>query len=288
MTNHPKKTSLLYGSVCSGIEAASLAWHSLGWQPAWFSEIEKFPSAVLAHHYPNVPNLGDMTTIAERIGNSEVLAPDVLVGGTPCQAFSIAGLRHSLSDNRGQLTLEYVRLANEIDSARTKQGNKPAIIIWENVPGVLSTKDNAFGCFIGALSGSGCELQPAGKKWTNAGCVHGPERTVAWRIMDAQFFGVAQRRRRLFVVASARKGFDPSKILFEWEGMRRDIAPSRTPAENNSSIYCTSIKSTNLSTSFIAYGIPSNWIGRSPESNWSFENHTDNITPCLTTKVVIA
>ncbi|EDT7010697.1 Dam family site-specific DNA-(adenine-N6)-methyltransferase [Salmonella enterica subsp. enterica] len=218
-----------YGSVCSGIEAASVAWESLGWQPAWFAEIEAFPSAVLAHHWPDVTNLGDMTGIAAAVHAGDVEAPDVLVGGTPCQAFSIAGLRNGLADKRGQLSLSYVELANAIDDKRRERGEEEAIIVWENVPGVLSSKDNAFGCFIGALAGESCELQPAGGKWPNAGCVYGPSRIVSWRVLDAQFFGVAQRRRRVFVVASARKEFDPAEVLFEFDSMRRDTPPRREP-----------------------------------------------------------
>lgn len=216
-----------YGSVCSGIEAASKAWEPLGWKPAWFSEIEPFPSAVLAHHWPEVSNLGDMTKIADAVFAGEVEAPDVLVGGTPCQAFSIAGLREGLSDDRGQLTLSYVELANAIDAKRRERGEPEAIIVWENVPGVLSSKDNAFGCFLAGLAGESSELQPSGGKWTHAGCVSGPQRVIAWRVLDAQFFGVAQRRRRVFVVASARKGFDPAEVLFEFDSVRRDSAPRR-------------------------------------------------------------
>lgn len=218
-----------YGSVCSGIEAASKAWEPLGWKPAWFSEIEPFPSAVLAHHWPEVTNLGDMTKIADAVRAGEVEAPDVLVGGTPCQAFSIAGLREGLSDDRGQLTLSYVELANAIDAKRRERGEPQAIIVWENVPGVLSSKDNAFGCFLAGLAGESCELEPSGGKWTHSGCVYGPQRAIAWIVKDAQYFGVAQRRKRVFVVASARKGFDPGQVLFESEGVRRDTPPSREP-----------------------------------------------------------
>ena len=216
-----------YGSVCSGIEAASVAWESLGWQPAWFAEIEAFPSAVLAHHWPDVANLGDMTKIAATVRAGEVEAPDVMVGGTPCQAFSVAGLRNGLDDARGQLTLSYVELANAIDDKRRERGEEEAIIVWENVPGVLSSKDNAFGCFLAGLAGESSELQPAGGKWTHAGCVYGPQRVIAWRILDAQFFGVAQRRRRVFVVASSRKDFDPAAVLFELDSVRRDTPPRR-------------------------------------------------------------
>lgn len=222
-----------YGSICSGIEAATVAWHSLGFEPAWFAEIEKFPSAVLSHHYPEVPNLGDMTQISRRIFTGAVEAPDVLVGGTPCQAFSVAGLREGLDDARGQLTISYVRLADATDFIRQRSGKPPAIIVWENVPGVLSDKTNAFGCFLGGLAGEDCELVPPGKKWADAGCVYGPKRAIAWRILDAQYFGLAQRRRRVFLVASARKGFDPAAVLFESGGVRRDSPPSREAGQNS-------------------------------------------------------
>jgi DNA (cytosine-5)-methyltransferase 1 len=216
-----------FGSVCSGIEAASVAWGPLGWKAAWLSEIEPFPSAVLAHHYPDTPNLGDMTALPERIRSGEVEAPDLFCGGTPCQAFSVAGLRNSLDDARGNLSLVFCEIANAIDEVRSVRGLDQSVIFWENVPGVLSTKDNAFGCFLGALAGEDEPIIPSGEKWTNAGCVYGPQRAVAWRVLDAQYFGVAQRRRRVFVVASARADFDPAAVLFEFDGVRRDSAPSR-------------------------------------------------------------
>lgn len=220
---------MIYGSICSGIEAATVAWEPLGWKAAWFSEIEAFPSAVLAERWPEVVNLGDMTKIAAAVRAGEVQAPDVMVGGTPCQAFSIAGLRNGLSDARGQLTLSYVELANAIDDKRIERGEEEAIFVWENVPGVLTSHDNAFGCFLAGLAGESCELKPSGGKWTHSGCVYGPQRTIAWIVKDAQYFGVAQRRKRVFVVASARKGFDPGQVLFESEGVRRDTPPSREP-----------------------------------------------------------
>lgn len=224
--------TITYGSVCSGIEAASIAWESLGWKPAWFAQFDPehnyarqpdFPSRVLAHHWPDVPNLGDMTQIADLIRWGAVAAPDVLVGGTPCQAFSVAGMRKGLKDPRGQLTISFGELADAIDEQR----DTPCTIVWENVPGVLNSKDNAFGCFLALLAGESCELQPPGRKWTNAGCVSGPKRVVAWRVLDAQYFGVAQRRRRVFVIASADPNFDPTAILFESDSVRRDTPPSR-------------------------------------------------------------
>lgn len=142
-----------FGSVCSGIEAASVAWEPLGWEPAWFSDIEPAPSAVLAHHWPEVPNLGDMTLIGGQVETGLVEAPDVLVGGTPCQSFSLAGNRLGLEDERGQLTLAYVELANIIDEVRAENEEEPAIIVWENVKGVLTSRDNAFGCLLAGLAG---------------------------------------------------------------------------------------------------------------------------------------
>ena len=224
---------MIYASVCSGVEAASLAWEPLGWQPAWFAEIEPFPSAVLAHRWPNVPNHGDMTKLTAKILVGEIEAPDVLVGGTPCQAFSVAGLRGSLEDERGNLTLVLVRILNAIDFIRTRQGKQPCILVWENVPGVLNTKDNAFGCFLGALASEDIPLQPAGKKWTNAGAVFGHRRQIAWRTLNAEFFGVPQSRRRVFLVASARN-ICPSEILFEQQSSEGDYVQSMEAKQNHS------------------------------------------------------
>jgi DNA (cytosine-5)-methyltransferase 1 len=189
-----------------------------------FSEIEPFPRAVLAYHYPDVPLHGDFTVLRDQ---PWIVDADVLVGGTPCQAFSVAGLRNSLADERGNLSLEFVRLADAIDTIRSGRGREPGIIVWENVPGVLSVRDNAFGCFIAALAGDVEPYVPPRGKWTNAGVVDGPARQVAWRVLDAQYFGLAQRRRRVFVVASARAGFDPAAVLLEFEGLRRDTPPRR-------------------------------------------------------------
>lgn len=204
-----------YGSVCSGIEAASVAFQPLGWSPAWFSEIDSFPSELLKQRFPNVKNLGDMTTLPGRIRAGEIEAPDLLCGGTPCQAFSVAGLRRSLSDDRGNLSLIFCEIANELETARIRSNLPPTIIFWENVPGVLGTKDNAFGCFLAGLCGADFPLEIPRRKWPSAGLVAGPKRRVAWRTLDAQFFGVPQRRKRVFVIASSSDRFDPAKVLFE-------------------------------------------------------------------------
>ena len=241
---------MIFGSVCSGIEAASVAFSPLGWRAAWLSEIEPFPSAVLANHYPEVPNLGDMTRLPAAVLTGEADAPDVLCGGTPCQAFSVAGMREGLNDPRGQLTIKFVELADAIDHVRTRAGKPECITIWENVPGVLSDRGNAFGCFLGALAGEDCELQPPGGKWKDAGCVYGPKRTIAWRVLDAQYFGLAQRRRRVFVVASARNDFDPCAVLFESDSLRRDTAPSREARQVSPTIPARSTAGGGLGTDF--------------------------------------
>jgi DNA (cytosine-5)-methyltransferase 1 len=186
-----------YLSVCSGIEAASKAWEPIGWEPVAFSEIEPFPSAVLKHHWPKVQNLGDMTQHEQwNIPSGTV---DLLVGGTPCQSFSVAGLRQGLKDPRGNLMLTYLAIAERL---------KPRWLVWENVPGVLSSNGGKdFGSFLGALGELGYE-------W-------------AYRVLDAQWFGVAQRRRRVFVVAHLGEGNLAAKVLFESESVRRNPAPSR-------------------------------------------------------------
>ena len=200
-------TAMRYGSICSGVEAASLAWEPLGWQPQWFAEIEKFPSAVLAHHWPTIPNLGDITDdhFTERAG-----AIDLLVGGTPCQSFSVAGLRGGLDDDRGNLALRFCQIALHLS---------PRWIVWENVPGVLSSNGGKdFGSILGAL----------------VECGYG----FAYRILDAQYFGVAQRRRRVFVVGYLGDWRPPAAVLFERKSLlghteesaekRQEVAPAVT------------------------------------------------------------
>lgn len=257
---------LRFGSVCSGIEAASVAWNPLGWEAAWFSEIEPFPCAVLAHHYPDVQNIGDMTKLPELILSGEIEAPDMLCGGTPCQAFSIAGQRCSLDDERGNLSLVFCEVANAIDAIRTVQRKQPSIIFWENVPGVLNTKDNAFGCFLGELVGADVPLSSGtSNKWPSAGYVAGPKRQAAWRTLDAQFFGVPQRRRRVFVIASARDDFNPAKVLFERNSLSGDFEPCGETRKGASDESQDSIRSTGW-TATLATGQP---VCATVTSKWS-------------------
>ncbi len=247
---------LTYLSVCSGIEAASVAWEPLGWRPALLSEIETFPRAVLRERWGardlgrgrragTVPLWGDFIVLRIRhLRRFGLALPDILVGGTPCQAFSIAGARGSLSDDRGNLSLHYVRLANAIDAARHRDGLPGLIVVWENVPGVLNTRDNAFGCLLAALVGADAPLDPGRRKsWPNAGLVVGPARTAAWRVLDAQYFGVAQQRKRVYVIASSGDRADPSAILFEPDGVRRHYPPSRGAQEDIAGTLATGSRS---------------------------------------------
>ncbi len=192
-----------YLSICSGIEAASVAFGPLGWKPLAFSEIEAFPRAVLQHHYPDTPLHGDFTELKDQ---PFIVDADLLCGGTPCQSFSVAGLRQSLADDRGNLTLQFVLLADAIDHLRHAAGREPAWILWENVPGVLSTNDNAFGAFLGGLVGRTAPIPEPEGGWTGAGVVDGPTRCAAWRVLNAEHFGLAQRRKRVFVLARGGAG----------------------------------------------------------------------------------
>jgi len=199
-----------YLSVCSGIEAATVAWHHMGWKPVGFSEIEKFPSQVLAHHYPQVTNFGDMTKYKEWNINDSV---GLLVGGTPCQSFSVAGLRKGLEDPRGNLALTYVGILDKF---------RPKWCIWENVPGVLSSGEGRdFGSFLGALG----EL---GYGW-------------AYRVLDAQYFGVAQRRRRVFVVGCLGSWQSAAEVLFESDCLSGNIKKSRKTREEVTTSFVPSI-----------------------------------------------
>lgn len=210
--------TIRFGSVCSGIEAASVAWKPLGWRASFVSEIEAFPRAVLAHHHPETPLHGDFTTI--RAGEYEPI--DLLVGGTPCQSFSVAGLRGGLADDRGNLALEYLRLADRL---------RPRWLVWENVPGVLSSNG---GRDFGAILGGMVELGYG----------------FAYRVLDAQFFGVAQRRRRVFVVGYLGGWRPPAAVLFERESLSGHPAPRREAGKAAPTIPSRSSAGGGLGTDF--------------------------------------
>lgn len=264
-----------YLSVCSGIEAATSAWHPLGWEAVGFSEIEPFPSAVLKHHYPEVPNFGDMSNYREwNLGTDRL---DLLVGGTPCQSFSVAGLRKGLADPRGNLALVYCGMLDHF---------RPRWFVWENVPGVLSSHGGRdFGAFLGAVGELGYGF--------------------SYRVLDAQYFGVAQRRRRVFVVGHLGDWRRSAAVLFERESLRRDTAPSREKKEKPASQTRGSAESCNRMVAFgeyvddgtasamkardykdatdlISYGIPGNWIGRSPQNGGNAVQPMYDLAPNLT------
>jgi DNA (cytosine-5)-methyltransferase 1 len=199
MTPRVERIGLAVGSVCSGIGAPECAWHPLGWRNAFFSEIDPFPRAVLAHRFPGVPVHGDFTTI--QAGQYDAI--DLLVGGTPCQSFSVAGLRKGMADERGNLALQYLRLVDRL---------RPRWLVWENVPGVLSSNGGRdFGAFLGGLGELGYGF--------------------AYRVLDAQHFGVPQRRRRVFVVGHLGDWRPAAAVLFEPHSMRGHSAPRRKKGE---------------------------------------------------------
>lgn len=192
-----------YATICSGIGAPECAWNPLGWKSVFACEIEKFPSAVLAHHYPGVPNLGDMTKIDGRKYNGSV---DLICAGTPCQSFSVAGLRKGMADPRGNLALVLLGIVDRV---------RPRWLVWENVPGVLSSnKGRDFGSFLGALGQLGYGF--------------------AYRVLDAQYVrveshshAVPQRRRRVFVVGYLGDWRRPTQVLFERESLSGNTPPIR-------------------------------------------------------------
>ncbi len=198
----------------SGISAPTEAWEPLGWNSVRYAEIDPFASAILERRHPNTPNVGDATTYDWTQHRGEV---DLVVGGPPCQSFSLAGLRKSLDDARGNLSLNFVRSIH---------GIRPVWFVAENVDGWLSTHDNAFGCFLAGVVGADAPFssgQPGGK-WPRAGVVSGPIYGLAWRVLDAQFFGVPQRRERVFVVGHLGDWRPAAQVLFEPGGVSRDFA----------------------------------------------------------------
>ena len=248
---------LKYGSVCSGVEAATVAWHDLGFEPQWFSEVDAFPSAVLQHHYPNVPNHGDMTKFKEWNNDKTI---DLLVGGTPCQSFSVAGLRKGLEDPRGNLMLTYLAMAEQL---------KPKWLVWENVPGVLSSNGGRdFATFLTAMGEIGYGF--------------------AYRVLDAQYFGVPQRRRRVFVVGCLGDWRSAASVLFESESLSGHPAPSRekrqrvAPTVSTGAPFSRTGNSRVEADALVTYALPGNWIGRKPENGGNQVEPFVELSPCQT------
>jgi DNA (cytosine-5)-methyltransferase 1 len=237
---------VIYGSVCSGIEAATIAWRPLGWTPAWFAEIDPFASALLAHRFPEVRNLGDFTPIRGRwLRRIGAIGIDLLVGGTPCQAFSLAGHRRGLDDPRGNLTLEFLGLVKRL---------RPRWVVWENVPGVLSIDGGrTFGTVLGTLAELGYGL--------------------AYRILDAQFFGVPQRRRRVFVVGHLGRWQAAAAVLFERDSLRRDLAPRRKAGQEIAGTLEARASTGGFDPgahgAATGYLIPAEIVGHSVTSKWA-------------------
>jgi DNA (cytosine-5)-methyltransferase 1 len=254
-----------YLSVCSGIEAATVAWHHMGWKPVGFSKIEKFPSQVLAHHYPQVTNFGDMTKYKEWKLDDSI---GLLVGGTPCQSFSVAGLRKGLDDPRGNLALTYVGILDKF---------RPKWCVWENVPGVLSSgRGRDFGAFLGALGELGYGF--------------------AYRVLDAQNFGVAQRRRRVFVVGCLGSWESAAKVLFESESLSGDIKSGRKTRQETSNSFIPSVVGTldrecggsklNHQTANSGHIIPTYWNGSQIAETYGTDSRVKeiDISPTVTAR----
>jgi len=257
------------GSVCSGIEAASVAWSDLGFRFKWFSEISHFPSQILRHKYPETPNVGDMRNLAGAIVARDIPAPDLICGGTPCQAFSLAGWKKGLDDDRGNLTLAFVSIINANDSLRLENNQKRTIVLWENVEGVLRDKTNAFGCFLASLAGCDGELIPP-VKWPTSGLVRGPVRNIAWRILDAKYFGLPHQRRRLYLVAGG-KDFHPEDILFEFGQPKHKINGSPKPLIFNIGDHRVEVFRSYTDCLYSAYG--TKWNGNAAAYNGSLFIH---------------
>jgi DNA (cytosine-5)-methyltransferase 1 len=217
--------TITVGSICSGIEAASVAWSGLDYSFKWFSEIDPFACNVLSFKYPKTKNLGNMRSAPALIKENKIEAPDLICGGTPCQAFSLAGLKEGLNDARGNLTPSFVDIINQNDMIRTAKGLAPTMVLWENVEGVLNDKTNAFGSFLSYLAGLQ-EVIPV-SKWACSGVLKGPKRNIAWRVLDAKYFGLPQQRKRLYVLAGGKE-FKPEDIIFEDSCTPMEDYPTQT------------------------------------------------------------
>ncbi|MBL0253192.1 MAG: DNA cytosine methyltransferase [Polaromonas sp.] len=258
-------SNISVGSICSGIEAASIAWGNKSFDFSWFSEISPFPSKLLSTKYPEIPNLGDMCEIPDRLVKGEIPAPDLICGGTPCQAFSLAGWQKGLTDDRGNLTLKFVDIINANDRVRLDEKKNRTIVFWENVEGVLRDKTNAFGCFLASLAGYDAEINIGGK-WPQSGLIRGPIRNIAWRIIDAKYFGLPQQRKRLYVVAGG-KDFNPEDVLFEVGPKPLTISTKRQTLHFNVEGHSMEVFRSYTDCLYSAYG--TKWNGNAAAYNGS-------------------
>jgi DNA (cytosine-5)-methyltransferase 1 len=297
-----------YLSLFSGIEAATQAWHPLGWEPVAFAEIEPFPCAVLAHHYPDVPNLGSVTDISDE--QIAALGPiDLVVGGSPCQDLSVAGKRAGLVGERSGLFAEQMRIFH---AARRLCGAR--YLLWENVPGAFSSnKGRDFAVVVGEMAGSRLCVPRNG--WQTTGAALGENGLCEWAVLDAQWFGVAQRRRRVFALLDTGDWASRPPVLLERESLSGDSPPSREAREEVAKCLTTrtgsaldpetetlpvcfpssantdamqaagnNVRPSMLTTAppAVAYGLPGNWIGRKPENGGNQAQPSIEHSPCLT------
>ena len=267
--------TMKYMSLFSGIEAATVAWHPLGWEPVAFAEIEAFPCSVLAHHYPSVPNLGSVTSITD----AQILALghiDIVVGGSPCQDLSIAGNRRGLAGERSGLFHEQMRIFN---AARKFCGAR--WLVWENVTGAFSSnRGRDFASVVGALAG--CTIDVPEKGWGTEGVALGNNGLVEWCVLDAQWFGVAQRRRRVFAVLDAGDWQRRPPVLFEPEGVHSATPSRRSEGQESASCLPRGTGQRLDAGGVVSYGIAGNWIGRAPKNGGNATQPPFEVSPCLT------
>ena len=263
-----------YMSLFSGIEAVTVAWHKLGWEPVAFAEIEPFPCSVLAHHYPEVPNLGSVTGITDdqikALGHI-----DIVVGGSPCQDLSVAGKRGGLAGERSGLFHEQLRIFN---AARKFCGAR--WLVWENVTGAFSSnRGRDFAVVVGALAG--CDLDVPERGWGTEGVAVGDNGLVEWCVLDAKWFGLAQRRRRVFAVLDTGNWQRRPPVLFESDGLHKATPTCRSEGQEVARPLSRGLDQ-RLDAVVSSYGIPGNWIGRAAKNGGNATQPPFEVSPCLT------
>ena len=298
-----------YLSLFSGIEAASVAWEPLGWECVAVSEILEYQSNVIKKHYPNLKNFGDITKITE--DDIKALGKiDVVIFGSPCADMSVAGKQLGLETIKEDTNHSSILFFEGMRVFRLAQKHCGArFLVWENVPGALNSNEGAdFGKILSEMVG--VRFNSGRLVWGSEGCCIGNDSMLEWSVLDAQWFGVAQRRRRLFIVLDTGNWKDRQPILLEQESSRGSIETLQKKRQGSSvsaskslgedceclvfdrqsmGEYSTNpIASTITGRDFkdfsdlIAYGIPGNWIGRKPENGGNSTQYMENVAPCLT------